>query len=74
MVTVNAIKVEDHTEPMNKLLNYYSDWHKLRRSIAWILKAKKTLCQLKDERKEFSRAIGQTERTQKGKVWRLTST
>ena len=29
MVTVNAIKVEDHTEPTNKLLNYYSDWHKL---------------------------------------------
>lgn len=62
MVTVNVIKVEDHTEPMNKLLNYYSDWHKLKRSIAWILKAKQTLCQLKDERKEFSKAICQMEK------------
>ncbi|KAJ8353330.1 hypothetical protein SKAU_G00208970 [Synaphobranchus kaupii] len=31
MVMVNTIKVEDNLEPMNKLVNYYSDWHKLKR-------------------------------------------
>ncbi|KAJ8332985.1 hypothetical protein SKAU_G00418810 [Synaphobranchus kaupii] len=30
MVMVNTIKVENNLEPMNKLVNYYSDWHKLK--------------------------------------------
>ncbi|XP_031435546.1 uncharacterized protein LOC116223386 [Clupea harengus] len=37
-VTVNAIKVKEDMEPLNELINYYSDWHKLKRSVAWILK------------------------------------
>lgn len=61
-VTVNTIKVEDDMEPMSKLINYYSDWHKLKRSVAWILKLKKALRQLKDERQELSRTINQTEK------------
>lgn len=42
-VTVNIIEVKDNMEPMNKLIYYYSDWNKLKRSVAWILKARK-LC------------------------------
>lgn len=62
IVTVNTIKVEDYIEPMDKVLNHYSDWHRLKRSVAWILKAKKTLWNLKNERKEFSRTVSQTEK------------
>ncbi len=61
-VTVNTIKVKDNIEPMNKLFNYCSDWHKQKRSVAWLLRARKTLQQLKDERKEFSKTISQTEK------------
>ncbi|KAJ8404510.1 hypothetical protein AAFF_G00337770 [Aldrovandia affinis] len=50
MATVNTIKVEEDKEPLNKLIDYYSEWHKLKRAVAWILKLKRTLQQLKDER------------------------
>ncbi|KAJ8358081.1 hypothetical protein AAFF_G00035180 [Aldrovandia affinis] len=62
MATVNTIKVEEDKEPMNKLIDYYSEWHKLKRAVAWILKLKRTLQQLKDERKELSRTIIQAEK------------
>ncbi|KAJ8367139.1 hypothetical protein AAFF_G00330740 [Aldrovandia affinis] len=67
MATVNTIKVEEDKEPMNKLIDYYSEWHKLKRAVAWILKLKRTLQQLKDERKELSRTIIQAEKTLKSK-------
>ncbi|KAJ8406748.1 hypothetical protein AAFF_G00296640 [Aldrovandia affinis] len=60
--TVNTIQVEEDKEPMNKLIDYYSEWHKLKRAVAWILKLKRTLQQLKDERKELSRTIIQAEK------------
>ena len=44
-------------EPMNELINYHSDWHKLKRSVAWISKVKET-----ERRKELSRTISQTEK------------
>ena len=61
-VTVNAIKVKEDMEPLNELINYYSDWHKLKRSVAWILKVKETLWKLKEERKELLQTIHQTEK------------
>lgn len=44
---------------MNELINFYWDWHKLKWSVAWILKIKKR------ERKVFSRTINQTEDPEK---------
>jgi hypothetical protein len=37
-VSVNTVIVEDNVEPINRLIDYYLDWHKL----------KETLRQLKD--------------------------
>lgn len=51
--TVNMIKVEENMEPIDKLISYYSDWHKLKRAVAWILKVKENLWKLKEERKEI---------------------
>ena len=62
IVAVNTIEVKDKMEPIDKLIYYYSEWNKLKRSVAWILKVKKTLQQLKDERKQFTRTISQTEK------------
>ncbi|CAM4696557.1 unnamed protein product [Leuciscus chuanchicus] len=60
--TINIIKVEENMEPIDKLISYYSDWHKLKRSVAWILKVKENLWKLKEERKEVSRKIRETEK------------
>lgn len=35
--TVNTVKVEESMEPMNKLIDYYSDWNKLKRAVPWIM-------------------------------------
>lgn len=59
--TVNMIKVEENMEPIDKLISYYSDWHKLKRAVAWILKVKENLWKLKEERKEISKKIMETE-------------
>ncbi|XP_076839331.1 uncharacterized protein LOC143484479 [Brachyhypopomus gauderio] len=61
-VTVNTVKVEESTEPMSQLIGYYSDWNKLKRSVAWIVKIKDALWKWKEESKEASRAIDQTEK------------
>ncbi len=60
--TVNMIKVEENMKPIDKLISYYSDWHKLKRSVAWILKVKENLWKLKEERKEVSGKIRETEK------------
>ena len=31
IVSVNTVIVEDNVEPINRLIDYYSDWHKLKR-------------------------------------------
>ena len=41
-VSVNTVIAEDDVEPINRLIDYYSDWHKLKRSVAWILRLKET--------------------------------
>ncbi|XP_052445519.1 uncharacterized protein LOC127987300 [Carassius gibelio] len=60
--TVNMIKVEENMEPIDKLISYYSDWQKLKRAVAWILKVKENLWKLKEERKEISKKIMETEK------------
>lgn len=61
-VAVNAVKVEESMEPMNQLISYYSDWNKLKRSVAWIVKVKDALWKQKEESKEAWRTIKQAEK------------
>nr|XP_021329205.1 uncharacterized protein LOC110439111 [Danio rerio] len=51
-IVVNTVKVEENVEPMKQLINYYSDWSKLKRAVAWIGKVKSYLWKQKTERKE----------------------
>lgn len=39
-VTTNLIQVAENTESVNKLINYYSSWSKLKKAVAWVLKLK----------------------------------
>lgn len=45
-ITVNACVVEDASNATNKFLNYFSDWEKLKTSVAWFLKFKDLLQEL----------------------------
>ena len=50
-LTVNACVVDDASNTMNKLLTYFSDWEKLKTSVAWFLKFKDLLQQLRKKGK-----------------------
>ncbi len=52
-VTTNLIHTAESTEPVNKLIQYYSSWYKLKKAVAWILKLKETLMQIRKRRKEL---------------------
>lgn len=59
-VGVLATNVSDAI--INKLVDYYSDWFKLKKAIAWMLRFKETLTQLSKTRKQFKAYIEQTEK------------
>lgn len=61
-ITVNTITAEEKSDPANKLLQYYSSWDRLKRAVAWILRAKETLTDLKNKRKELQLSISQSEK------------
>lgn len=59
-IRANRIIAEEKSDPMNQLLQYYSSWGRLKRAIAWILRVKETLINLKDKRKEFQCFVSQS--------------
>jgi len=48
---------DECTHPLNKMVEYYSSWHKLKKATAWILRFKETLKYLREKRKELERLI-----------------
>lgn len=60
-ITVNIISTEEKSDPVNKLLQHYSSWYRLKRAVAWLLRVKRTLIHLKEKRKELQHSIRQTE-------------
>ncbi len=44
-VSVNLVSATESTDAVSKLINYHSDWYKLKRSVAWILRVKDMLKQ-----------------------------
>ncbi|XP_067260191.1 uncharacterized protein [Chanodichthys erythropterus] len=43
--SVNLVCAVDGTDTVNKLITYYSDWYKLKRAVAWILRFKDMIMQ-----------------------------
>ena len=48
--TVNTIITQDSPNATDQLMSYFSDWRKLKVAVAWFLKWKRTLLQLKQRR------------------------
>ncbi len=53
-LTANTVIVEDTPSATHRLITYFSDWKRLKRSVAWILKIRKTLLEMSRKRKELS--------------------
>ena len=51
--TVNTIIAQGSQTATDQLLSYFSDWRKLKVAVAWFLKWKRILFQLKQKRKEL---------------------
>ena len=51
-------------EAMKKLVEYYSDWHKLKKAVAWMLRVKDLLHHFAVKRKEYEINVDQTETDQ----------
>ena len=42
-VTVGVVNLDDSDNPVEKLINHYSSWYRLKRAIAWLLKFQELL-------------------------------
>ena len=51
--TENTVITQDSPNATDQLLLYFSDWRKLKVAVAWFLKWKRNLLQLKQKRKEL---------------------
>lgn len=61
---VNSLVMEEKLHPLNKLIDYYSSWDGLKRAVAWLLKLKETLIQMKEKRNELQSTFRKSEKDQ----------
>ncbi|XP_072025025.1 uncharacterized protein [Amphiura filiformis] len=61
--SINAIQVEEHEDPIDKLLRHYSKWNSLKRAVAYLLRLKRILLQ-KAKKKNNAAAKCDKEETQ----------
>ena len=52
-VTANLTHITEQTTAVNKLFNYYSNWYKLKKAVAWMLNLKETLRSLSKKRQDL---------------------
>lgn len=71
-LTVNACVVDDASNTVNKLLNYFSAWEKLKTSVAWLLKFIDLLQQLRKQDKTYNKNKGNQKHKSKTKVHPMT--
>lgn len=55
--TINALAAGEMVDVMQKLIEYYSSWMRLKKAVAWILKVRNTLLSMVKKRKEQREAI-----------------
>ncbi|KAI9999388.1 hypothetical protein NQD34_018259 [Periophthalmus magnuspinnatus] len=55
IVTVNAVQTKE--EPVSRLVQYFSTWTRLKKSVAWILKFKEWLRSCMKERRELKLSL-----------------
>ena len=54
---VNAVIIEDTQTATQRLMSYFSDWNRLKKSVAWFLKIRKLLQEVVRKRKLLSQEI-----------------
>lgn len=64
IIMVNSLVMEEKLHPLNKLIDYYSSWDGLKRAVAWLLKLKETLIQMKEKRNELQSTFRKSEKDQ----------
>ena len=52
---------QQQASSLNKLISNFSDWTRIKRAVAWFLKLRRTLLELREERKAFTDKIKQSE-------------
>lgn len=63
-VTTNLINAVESTDPVNKLIHHYSSWYKLKKAVAWILKLKEIIRQIRKKKMELLKKDSQSQTDQ----------
>ncbi len=58
---VSCVIATGKAKPLDKLIEYYSEWYRLKRAIAWMLRLKEILQHLSNKRREIQAAVTQIE-------------
>ena len=64
-VLVNATTVEESTDAMHELIEYFSSWIHLKKAVAWLSRVKVTLKNLSKKRKEMNGLFKDEQRVNK---------
>ena len=70
---MHVIQVQDSTDPVDQLMSHFSSWTKLKRAVAWLLKLKGLLKELKAKRKEPNTLCGESKVEQFKKAYKGTN-
>ncbi|XP_056588276.1 uncharacterized protein LOC130408847 [Triplophysa dalaica] len=62
VVMVNAAQVEQDS-PLEKLIDYFSSWHRLKRAVGWFLKFKTSLLSLVRHRKLLRKTLSELDQS-----------
>ena len=64
-ILVNATTVEESTDVMQQLTEYFSSWIQLKKAVAWLIRVKGTLINLSKKRKEINEKYKDQEQVNK---------
>lgn len=67
-LSTNVLSVEDTNNATHKLINYFSNWKRLKTAVAWILKVKKVLLEVSRQRKQLITLSDLEQRLQRAKI------
>ncbi len=71
-VTVNAVVAKDASNATDQLITYFSEWRKLKVTVAWFLKIKRALLRLSQRRKQLQTSdADQQPRNVQAEMWKM---
>ncbi|XDV52444.1 hypothetical protein PO909_021172 [Leuciscus waleckii] len=67
---VNTTAVEEQLDTVQRFLEYYSSWNRLKKAVSWMLKLRNTLLTLCRKREEMNASLPQSEVQKKMKIFK----